>query len=497
MSSTSTSITLVSGLLLSCTMGNNMNGMDGMNGMSSGGTMTMEFTPPKVIAVVPSPGPFDSQLAEDLDPSDSVVEVSLEAKPSEVELAPGRVVRMWAYNGVLPGPRIEARVGDTVRIRFKNSLPEPTTIHWHGLRVPAAMDGTAVAQSPVPPGGEFTYEFIVPDAGTFWYHPHVRSDEQVERGLYGAFVVRGDNEPTTTTDRTVVLDDLLVNPSTWELEPFDVMQEAMVGREGNLLLANGRARPIASVQPGGLHRFRFINSANARYFRLALPGHKLVQIGSDGGLLTIPRELDEMLLVPGQRADLVVAASGEPAESFDWVTRSYDRGHGMGTEPTANVFQMPNSDEAVASVPEVPASLASIAELPAPSLSRELRLEESMGSIEMTMAGMAPSFSINGETYPDVTPLVGELGSVEEWSIVNTTEMDHPFHLHGFRFQIVSEAGVATEPLAWRDTINIPAKTTVRIRVPLEDHPGTWVYHCHILEHAERGMMGELQVSTP
>ncbi|HEY5956514.1 MAG TPA: multicopper oxidase domain-containing protein, partial [Polyangiaceae bacterium] len=131
-------------------------------------------------------------------------------------------------------PRIEARVGDTVRIRFKNSLPEPTTIHWHGLRVPAAMDGTAVAQAPVPPGGEFTYEFIVPDAGTFWYHPHVRSNEQVERGLYGAFIVRGDNEPTTTTDRAVVLDDLLVDPSTWQIEPFDVMQEAMVGREGNL-----------------------------------------------------------------------------------------------------------------------------------------------------------------------------------------------------------------------------------------------------------------------
>jgi FtsP/CotA-like multicopper oxidase with cupredoxin domain len=359
------------------------------------------------------------------------------------------------------------------------------------------MDGTAVAQAAVPPGGEFTYEFIVPDAGTFWYHPHIRSNEQVERGLYGAFVVRGDNEPTTTTDRTVVLDDLLVDPSTWQLEPFDAMQQAMVGREGNLILANGRARPIAPELPGGLHRYRFINSANARYFRLALPGHKLVQIGSDGGLLTSPRDLDELLLVPGERVDLLVRATGEATETFDWVTRPYERGHGMGTDTTANVFQVRNSDEAVPSASELPASLANIAELPAPRLRRELRLEESMGSMEMTMAGMAPSFSINGETYPNITPLVGALGSVEDWAIVNTTEMDHPFHLHGFRFQIVSDAGIAVEPIAWRDTINIPAKTTVAIRIPLEDHPGTWVYHCHILEHAERGMMGELQVNVP
>jgi FtsP/CotA-like multicopper oxidase with cupredoxin domain len=239
-------------------MRNNMNGMDGM---SSGGTMNMDVTPPKVIVVAPSSGPFDSELAEDLDPSDSVVEIALEAKPSEVELAPGRAARMWTYNGVLPGPRIEARVGDTVRIRFKNSLPEPTTIHWHGLRVPAAMDGTAVAQSPVPPGGEFIYEFTVPDAGTFWYHPHIRSNEQVERGLYGAFVVRGDNEPTTTTDRTVVLDDLLVDPATWALEPFDAMQQAMVGREGNLILANGHARPFAS--PLGVSRARAIRAEQA------------------------------------------------------------------------------------------------------------------------------------------------------------------------------------------------------------------------------------------
>ena len=110
---------------------------------------------------------------------------------------------------------------------------------------------------------------------------------------------------------------------------------------------------------------------------------------------------------------------------------------------------------------------------------------------------MGPVFSINGEVFPSVTPMVATLGAVEEWSLVNTTTMDHPFHLHGFRFQVVSVDGVAPGFMAWRDTVNIPAEQTVKIRLRLEDNPGTWMFHCHILEHAERGMMGELHVRAP
>lgn len=479
-----------------CTGGHDMADMDDMDDMDM---------LPEVIDVPPSEGRFETEVAEDLDPSPDVVEVSLEAKVADVELAPGRSVSMWTYNGLLPGPRIEARAGNTVRIRFKNSLPEATTIHWHGIRVPAAMDGVPAVQSPVAPGAEFTYEFVVPDAGTFWYHPHVRSDEQVERGLYGAFVVRDDGEPETTTDRTVVLDDLLVN-SDWTLRDFDPMH-AMIGRQGNLILTNGRAHPIAAVERGGLHRFRFINAANARYFRLALPGHRLIQIGTDGGLLSAPRELDDLLLVPGERADVLVVATGSEGEALDWKTLRYDRGHGTGELPDAVVFQMRNGD-AIPTIPTppVPTNLAVIPELPEASVQRELRLEESTdgggphgghGSGDSDGMMMVPVFSINGQVYPDAAPLNAQLGTVEEWSIVNTTEMDHPFHLHGFRFQVVSENGEAPGFAAWRDSINIPAEKTVVFRVRLEDHPGTWMFHCHILEHAERGMMGELEVATP
>ncbi len=474
----------------------------GLASCMGGHDMAMGMVP-KVIEVPPSAGPFETEIAEDLDPSEDVVEVSLEAKVADVELAPGRIVSMWTYNGLLPGPRIEARAGNTVRIRFKNSLAEATTIHWHGIRVPAAMDGVPAVQSPIAPGATFTYEFVAPDAGTFWYHPHVRSHEQVERGLYGAFVVRGDGEPETTTDRTVVLDDLLVN-ADWTLPDFEPMQ-AMLGRQGNVILTNGRARPSAVVERGGLHRFRFINAANARYFRLALPGHRLIQIGSDGGLLTAPRELTDLLLVPGERADVLVVATGGAGEALDWKTLRYDRGHGTGELPDAAVFQMKLGDAAPIPTPTVPANLAIIPELPAASVQRELKLDESngggahgghaAGSASGTMMG--PVFSINGKVYPDGSPLNARLGAVEAWSIVNATEMDHPFHLHGFRFQVVSDNPAVPRFVAWRDSINIPAKKTVRFLVRLEDHPGTWMFHCHILEHAERGMMGELEVAAP
>lgn len=458
------------------------------------------WLPPPVLDFGPSEGTFESGVAENLHDGPGVVEVELEARVAEIEFIPGIRTSMWSYNGMVPGPRIEARVGDTVRVKLKNSLPEPTTIHWHGLRVPAAMDGVLAMQNPVLPGQEFTYEFIVADAGTFWYHPHVRSDEQVERGLYGAFVVRDESEPVTTSDRTVVLDDVLLNDDG-TLADFDE-KPAMFGRQGNLILVNGRHHPVAEVAPGGLHRFRFVNAANARYFRLNLPGHRMIQVGTDGGLLDEPHVVEELLLVPGERADVLIVADDIPLASSSMMTLRYDRGHGSGEIPDAVVFQLRTRDMAAIVTPPIPKRLGAIEGLPEPGLRREITLEESMQGGGGPHAGHGggtggPVFSFNREVYPDATPLEAQLDAVEEWAVVNTTAMDHPFHLHGFRFQIVSEDGRAPRVGGWRDTINIPAQKTVVIRMRLEDHPGTWMFHCHILEHAERGMTGELHVAAP
>ena len=448
-------------------------------------------------------GPFDGPAAIDSDSRDDVVEVRLEAKPADIELSAGHVVHMWTYNGVFPGPRIEAHVGDRVRVILKNSLPEATTIHWHGLRVPSAMDGVEAVQKPIEPAEEFKYDFVVPDAGTFWYHPHLRSAEQVERGLYGAIVVRGSNEPATTSDHVVILDDILLDAS-WQIAPFEAnpMQD-MVGREGNVLLVNGRAHPSVDVTPGGLERLRFVNTANARYFRIALPGHALIQIGSEGGMLEKPHTRDDFLLVPGQRADILVVtpADGQP---ITVQAEPYSRGHHVNPGTSAPLFDLRPTGDPV-DTPAIPTAFGNIPALPPASRERALRFEEStmmgMGgamhhsagatTTGRAMSGTRPEFSFNGEVYPNVTPLTARLGEVEEWSLVNTTMMDHPFHLHGFRFQVTSNSG---EPRAWRDTLNVPAMQTVRIRMSFDDHPGMWMFHCHILEHAERGMMGELRV---
>ncbi len=470
------------------TGGNGLAG-EGMGGMS-------DEVIPEVLAVEASDGPFETAAAPDLDPAPHVVEVALEAKLAQIEIAPGRTVSLWTYNGQFPGPRIEANVGDTVRVRFKNSLPEATTIHWHGLRVPVSMDGSPSVGSPIEPGAEFTYEFVVPDAGTFWYHPHVRTDEQVERGLSGAFIVRGPEEPETTTEQTVVLDDVLVDED-WQLREFesDAMR-AMAGRQGNVILANGWAHPMARVERGGLHRFRFINAANARYFRLALPGHRLIQIGTDGGFLTAPRQVDDLLLVPGERADVLVVADGDAGEAVEWKSLRYNRGEGTGKQPDAVIFQMAYGAGSPTSTPAVPAGFTEVPTLPEPTRQRELRFQgvsQTSGHAghAMPSSEAEPLFTI--QTFPEGEPVTATLGDVEEWTLVNYTMMDHPFHLHGFRFQLVPVGDQPTFP-AWRDTINVPAGQTVKLRVRFEEHPGKWMFHCHILEHAERGMMGELEV---
>ena len=148
-----------------------------------------------------------------------VVSVELDACEVEWGFARGRAIRAFAYNGQVPGPLIEAEVGDVLEVRLTNSLPQPTTIHWHGLRVPAAMDGTEAVQTPVEPGETFKYRFVLPDAGTFWYHPHTNETEQLERGLYGALVVRGPDEPTLDGERVLVLDDVKLD-ADGEIAPF-------------------------------------------------------------------------------------------------------------------------------------------------------------------------------------------------------------------------------------------------------------------------------------
>ena len=241
----------------------------------------------------PPPAPAADTLGTavltDTNPDPNVVEVKLVAAPATALYLAGKPTQVWAYRdgsiagsvGTVPGPRLEAKRGNEVIVHFKNDLPVPTTIHWHGLRVPIKMDGSTSSQAAIPPGATYDYRFTVEDAGTFWFHPHVRGYEQIEKGLYAPFVVKGDEDIDVTADRTFIVDDVKVAASG-ELAPDGDPLDLMVGKQGNVMLLNGKREGTIAVESGGRQRWRFVNSANGRYFTLRIAGHPFVVIGSDG-----------------------------------------------------------------------------------------------------------------------------------------------------------------------------------------------------------------------
>jgi FtsP/CotA-like multicopper oxidase with cupredoxin domain len=424
----------------------------------------------------------DSTSIADLEAPD--VRVELEAKPFEWRIGgERRPLAGWGYNGESPGPVIAGRVGELLSIRLTNSIAEPTTIHWHGLRIPSAMDGTDATQRPVLPGESFEYRFRLPDAGTFWYHPHANETVQLERGLYGALIVRGEEEPVVDRERILLLDDLRLT-RRGEIAPPGGWLERHNGREGAVRLVNGRVDPTIEMAAGQTERWRIVNVANARYIRLSLGGREFRIIGSDGGLLEAPVAATEVLLTPADRIELLVGPFEEGARlSLDSLP--YDRGTGRRkVERFASVVVGP----AEPSVARVPDRLRHIEPLAHPSaiVTRQVRLSG------RTSLRRGVDFMIDGEMHHRADPV--RVGELQVWDIVNETPIDHPFHLHGFFFQVLSVNGSGPPYRSWEDTVNVPPKGTVRIAWLPDDRPGEWMYHCHILEHHAAGMMAHFQV---
>jgi FtsP/CotA-like multicopper oxidase with cupredoxin domain len=417
-------------------------------------------------------------------PGGKVVRIDLEARETEWEFVPGVKTRAWGFNGQVPGPTIEARVGDVLEVHLTNRLPEPTAIHWHGLRVPAAMDGTDMVQRPVEPGETFIYRFRVPDAGTFWYHPHVNETVQLERGLYGALVVRAPDEPQFEAERVLVLDDIAldrkgqIRPPGWWIEQHD-------GRQGDTFLINGRQVPELTMAAGQVEQWRIVNASSARYIRLSIGARSVTIIGTDGGLIDAPVGVDEVLLTPGDRVVLAVGPFAE-GEVLDVNALRYDRTTVARAREAR--FATLRVGPAAASHATIPAKLCDIEPLVTGPVSptREVHL------------GVKPSlkrgaqFVVNKEPHHRDQPV--RVGELQVWDVVNDTMMDHPFHLHGFFFQVLAVNGEPPAFRSWEDTVNVPPKATVRIAWVPDDRPGEWMYHCHILEHHAGGMMAHFEV---
>ncbi|MCW3480398.1 multicopper oxidase family protein [Neisseriaceae bacterium JH1-16] len=420
---------------------------------------------------------------------------TLSAAPTTLTLAEGGVkTSVWAYNGQLPGPAIVAREGDTVEIALTNHLTQPTTIHWHGLPVPAEQDGNP--HDPVLPGQTRHYRFTLPkgSAGSYWYHPHPHGHtaEQVFRGLAGVFVVEAADDPLRElAEDWLVLSDLRLTEHG--AIPANTAADWHDGREGQFLLVNGGLRPVIALGQGERRRWRVWNATSARILKLALPGLAWQLVGSDGGLLGAPQPLAELLLAPGERAELVVSGSLPVGQSATLQSLPYVRGRAMTPEQTQPFTVATVKVGRTVASAAVPATLRPIAALGTPQVRRTLTFSENM-------ADPASMFMISGKTFDmNRIDFTGRVGDIEEWDIVSEAHMDHPFHLHGTQFQVVARndgSGWVDEPyLAWRDVINVPLRESVRIRFR-QELPGVRMYHCHILEHEDQGMMGQYEVKA-
>jgi FtsP/CotA-like multicopper oxidase with cupredoxin domain len=442
-------------------------------------------------ATVPHAREPAAALAE---PGQRLVEVSLSASVTRLSLVPGLTTEVFAYNGTVPGPMIEVQEGDRVVIHFRNDLSVTTTVHWHGLQLPASSDGSPF--DPVEPGETRDYAFtaLPGSAGTYWYHPHPNHETgpQVARGLYGAFVVRDPDDPLPRdlTERVLILSDnrFLPDGSLDAPDPHSIpgRMDFENGREGDVLFVNGEVMPTLTIRSGEVQRWRVINASAGRYYRLALPGHTFLHVGSDGGLFERPVEVDEILLATAERVELLVRGEAEPGSEAVLRSLPYDR-YIPQTRPRdwnepRDLLTLSYTDEPPVDPIAIPSTLR-----PVP------RIDPSVATDTRVMV-LTQGF-INGQLMDmDRVDVSTRLDATEIWQVENLVGLDHPFHLHGFQFQVLDRDGVPEPFPSWKDTVNVPKHQTVRFIVRYANYPGRWMFHCHILDHEDHGMMGVLEV---
>lgn len=433
-------------------------------------------------------------------PTPGIFEAVIDAGPAQHEFVKGIKTDVLAYNGAVPGSLVEVSEGDKVKITFRNNVPEQaSTIHWHGLETPSDQDGNPT--SPVASGAEHVYEFTIPEgsAGSYWYHPHPHRNtaEQAYRGLAGPFIVKAkaDPLPAQLGDTTLFISTISLNTDGTIAE--NTMSDTMNGRLGDHVLVNGAKQPVVTMAPGSSRRFRIYNATSGRFLNLSFEGHTMTLVGTDGGLLAAPvAGLKEILLAPAERVEVVVHFHGKIG-AVSLVSKPYERGWMGAGKPAAETLRLMTVHLTGAAVNPIhlPSKLRDIADLGAPVATKKIVMSEAMG---MSNDGMTANFLIDNKSFElNRVDLTSKRGEVELWEISNTSDMDHPFHIHGTQFQITErKVGNKITPsayLSWKDTVNLTRGETVKIKVR-QNLLGQRMYHCHILEHEDSGMMGTLNV---
>lgn len=455
---------------------------------------------------------FACAAAAEVTPKNSVLHLKPSTFQQSHAISGGVPTEFWGFNGTIPGPELRFKKGQIARIMVSNGLLKNTTVHWHGVRVPHAMDGVPhVSQPPIAPGASFQYEFQLKDSGTFWYHPHERSYEQVGRGLFGPLIVEEDDPPAVDRDLTWVLSDFLLDPASGRHQPFGAMAaHAMNGRIGNLITINGvdiNQGVRLDVARGERIRLRLINASTARVFAPAFDGHQPWVIAFDGnGVEPHPFEASRTNLGPGMRLDLIIDCPQSAGKEF--FIRDAISGQRMAT--------LGYPDKAPLRNERLPPPAALVANnFPRPNLKRAVHhsIEFKGGDSGPPTIGMIDgkdvSYQDMKQKYSVAWTVAGHAAMEESHqhepllvlkhntsyilNLSNSTAFVHPIHLHGMSFQVLSYNGVAPPYPEWRDTVFMGPFDDVQIAF-VADNRGDWMFHCHILEHAASGMMGIIRV---
>ncbi|MBA3259463.1 MAG: multicopper oxidase family protein, partial [Gemmatimonadales bacterium] len=449
----------------------------------------------------------------------------------------GREYTMYAFNGQYPGPLIEAVRGSEIMVAFTNRLPQPTTVHWHGIRLEQANDGVpGLSQPAVPPGGRFIYRVRFPDAGVYWYHPHVREDVQQELGLYGNLLVRsarGEEYGPANREAVLMLDDILIGGDGLVPLGEESPTHALMGRFGNTMLVNGEPGYRLQVKRGEVVRFFLTNAANTRTFNLSFPGARIKVVASDVGAYAREAWVESVVIGPAER--YVVHVRFDRAGTVALVNRVRGQDHLYGRffsetdtlgvvevarervgrdlagdfaalrRDTTTTREMERFRRAAARAPEK-ALVLTLETEGLPAVTRRLMQLDSIYFAPVEWSGTMPmmNWASTGRQVRWILrdPVTGRENMDLDWRfprgepvrirLVNQRQsfhaMQHPIHLHGQRFLILSVNGVVNQHPVWKDTVLLPAGSAVDILLD-PSNPGRWMLHCHIAEHLSAGMM--------
>ena len=451
--------------------------------------------------------------------ADTTSSVLLKTTKRQAQIAPEpyNQTPVWCYNNSLPGPEIRVKQGERLKAIAENTLDEETTVHWHGVRVPNAMDGVShLTQQPISTGSTFTYEFDATDAGTFWYHPHQGSSEQLGRGLYGPLIVEEAEPIKVDRDITWMLDDWRLTRSAEIRDDFANRHDmSHGGRIGNTVTINGVIPSTLSVQQGERIRLRLINAANARIFALDFRDHNPVVIALDGQPVSPHApENGYIVLGPAMRADVVIDMTGTPGsrhavhdifyqgreyQLMDIVyadTAKRKQIPDWSMDLKANALPEPDVSSAVRHTVEFTGGMMGGRVMQQMGIQPPADRSDDSGSM-MEMMHANKMWFINGvaaEGHVSDPLLILKRDGHYVLEMVNATAWHHPIHLHGHSFRVLSRSGKPTAHREWQDTVLMNPRERVEIAF-VADNPGDWMFHCHVLEHMAAGMMGVIRVA--